>query len=78
MRVGGQCVGGTSIKVGSGCALVDQWQLCVSTDAVAHVNANTDDWSRGSRACQPTFLSCVRFICGRVSAFRLKLRSGFT
>ena len=38
---------GPASRSGSGFALVGEWQLFVSPDAVTHVNANTDAW--GSR-----------------------------
>ena len=45
---------GLTSRSGSGFALVDECQLCVSPDAGTYVNANTDAWGRGSRAFHPT------------------------
>ena len=68
---------GPASSSGSSFALVDEWQLFVSPDAVTDVHVDTDAWGRGAKAFHPNALSYGRFIDGRVPGFRLMLRSGF-
>ena len=69
----GLCVGGTSIKVWVRFTLVNEWQLCVSPDAVTHANSDTDAWGRGSRAFHQT---CFRVTATRTFNVRVLVRVG--